>query len=289
MRSSNQKALAFGLSLLLLGLVIPAPLFAHPVPNNSRNYKASGRPLPKPSSDVTLTEGTSANLPNNANDYVFTASISTAIYSALYDGMMTIKTLKKFGDMGLGAPDRIDGEVFAIDGKFYNTQADGTTYEMADSEKVSWATVKFFRADRVLTFDTPISCADLYAKIDELLPTPNLMYTFRIEGAFSYMQTESTPGQTKPYIPFLDLLAQASQFYNYGVSGTVVGFRFPTYMEQVNVGGYHMHFLSVDKKVGGHIKDCTMNRGLVSIDITHKADVIVPRNEDFYESALDGP
>lgn len=287
MRSLKQK-LTVGLCLLLVTLSFPSTLFSHPVPNNSRKHVVSGKSLPKPSSDVILTNKASADSQDN-NDVVFTASISTAIYSALYDGVVTYGMLKRFGDMGLGAPDRIDGEVFAVDGRFYNILADGSIYELADSEKASWATVKFFRPDRILTFDKPISCPDLYATLDTLYPTLNVMYAFRIDGAFSYMQTESTPGQRKPYIPFLELLAQATQFYNYDVQGTVVGFRFPAYMEQVNVGGYHMHFLSDDKKVGGHIKDCTMNRGRVAIDVTHKADVIVPRDKDFYESPLDGP
>ncbi|MBW4696451.1 MAG: acetolactate decarboxylase [Aphanocapsa lilacina HA4352-LM1] len=288
MGSFNQKAPMIGLSLLLLlGLTLPESLFAHPVPNNARNHTASGRPLPKPSSDVILTEEAAANRANG-NDYVFTASITTAIYSALYDGTMTIKTLKSFGDIALGVPDRVDGELFAVDGRFYNIQADGTVYELADSEKVAWATTKFFKPDRVLTFDTPVSCSDLFVKLDELIPSINIMYALRIEGDFRYMHTRSIPGQTKPYISFSELIDQTTQFYNYDVKGTMVGFRFPSYMEQVNVGGFHFHFLNDAKKVGGHVNDCTMTRGRVAIDSARKADIIVPRNEDFYESALDG-
>ena len=35
----------------------------------------------------------------------------------------------------------------------------------------------------------------------------------------------------------------------------MVGFRFPSYAEGIQVGGYHLHFISADQKRGGHVLD----------------------------------
>ena len=33
----------------------------------------------------------------------------------------------------------------------------------------------------------------------------------------------------------------------------MVGFRFPAYVEGIEVAGYHLHFLSEDRERGGHV------------------------------------
>jgi acetolactate decarboxylase len=35
----------------------------------------------------------------------------------------------------------------------------------------------------------------------------------------------------------------------------MVGFRLPSYLENVNVTGYHFHFLTTDRQAGGHVLD----------------------------------
>ena len=37
------------------------------------------------------------------------------------------------------------------------------------------------------------------------------------------------------------------------ISGTIVGFRCPPYLQGINVPGYHLHFISDDKTQGGHV------------------------------------
>ena len=35
----------------------------------------------------------------------------------------------------------------------------------------------------------------------------------------------------------------------------MLGFRFPAYAEGIEVGGYHLHFISEDRARGGHVLD----------------------------------
>ena len=42
-----------------------------------------------------------------------------------------------------------------------------------------------------------------------------------------------------------------------GVQGTLIGFRFPAAASSVNVAGWHFHFLTADRKRGGHVLDLT--------------------------------
>src|SRR5262249_7834217 len=51
------------------------------------------------------------------------------------------------------------------------------------------------------------------------------------------------------------------------VSGTLVGVRSPAWALGLNVPGYHWHFLSDDRTVGGHVLDCQVREGRVQYEV----------------------
>ena len=56
----------------------------------------------------------------------------------------------------------------------------------------------------------------------------------------------------------------------------MVGFRFPTYVEGIEVGGYHLHFAAADRGRGGHVLD-SRSRGLrVRLDPSNDLHVELP-------------
>jgi acetolactate decarboxylase len=50
------------------------------------------------------------------------------------------------------------------------------------------------------------------------------------------------------------------------VNGVCVGFYIPAYLAGTNVPGYHFHFLSDDKRFGGHVMDFVAESVLVELD-----------------------
>ncbi|HET9184774.1 MAG TPA: acetolactate decarboxylase, partial [Solirubrobacterales bacterium] len=52
-----------------------------------------------------------------------------------------------------------------------------------------------------------------------------------------------------------EMIALDDGFYRADVEGTMLGFRFPTYVEGIEVAGYHLHFISADRGRGGHVLD----------------------------------
>jgi acetolactate decarboxylase len=84
------------------------------------------------------------------------------------------------------------------------------------------------------------------------------------------------PRQDPPYRPLTEVVADQHVFELPGVEGTMVGFRFPTYAEGIEVAGYHLHFASADRSRGGHVLD-SRSRGLrVGIDPSNDLHVELP-------------
>ena len=62
--------------------------------------------------------------------------------------------------------------------------------------------------------------------------------------------------RTAPGVPLAVATEQQAEFELGGVDGTMVGFWSPPYASGVEIAGYHLHFLSDDRTVGGHVLDC---------------------------------
>ena len=69
------------------------------------------------------------------------------------------------------------------------------------------------------------------------------------------------------------------------IKGTLVGIRSPPYIGTMNVTGYHWHFISDDREVGGHVIAAEVNQGAVDVDHIRTWEVVMPEGGDF--GALD--
>ena len=65
-----------------------------------------------------------------------------------------------------------------------------------------------------------------------------------------------------------------------------MGIRCPSWVGGLNVPGYHWHFLSDDRKVGGHVLDCRVREGRVRYDVCHDWQVKLPESRRFNEADL---
>ena len=53
---------------------------------------------------------------------LFQVSTAGALVEGVFDGVVTIRSLREHGDMGLGTFDALDGEMLAVDGRFFSWQ-----------------------------------------------------------------------------------------------------------------------------------------------------------------------
>ncbi|RZN15150.1 MAG: acetolactate decarboxylase [Methanosarcinales archaeon] len=221
------------------------------------------------------------------NDILFQTSTINALLNGVYDGDITFQELKQHGGFGLGTVDALDGELIGLDGKFYQVKADGIAYLVNDSMETPFAAVTFFEPDKSALLDEPINNHEqLNGYLDNLLPTKNIFYAIKIEGDFEYVKTRRVPKQNKPYPPLVEVVKNQSTFEFHDVEGTMVGFRCPDYVEGVNVPGYHLHFITKDKKAGGHLLECRMQNVTIEIDYTSDFYMVLPQSDEFYKVDL---
>ena len=221
-------------------------------------------------------------------DVLWQTSTITALLEGAYDGEVTVGELKHRGDIGLGTFHALDGEMVVLDGTVYQVAADGRARVAPDDLATPFAAVTFFEADLAVNLESVASLDDLAAALDRCLPTPNGMYAVRITGEFAYLKVRSVPRQSKPYPRLAKVVAQQPVFEHRDIRGTLVGLRLPAYVAGVNVPGYHLHFISEDRSVGGHVLACSVARARAEIDETFELHLVLPRGEAFGRADLGG-
>lgn len=233
---------------------------------------------------VCISSATFATTPDT--DVLFQTSTINALLEGVYDGEVKCGELKHYGDFGIGTFQALDGEMIFVDGTIYQVKADGKVYNVADTVKTPFASVTFFDTDVSYTLQKTTNFQQLCTYLDTLIPTKNIFYAFKIEGTFSYLKTRSVPAQQKPYPVLTEVTKNQPMFEFQNIQGVIIGYRIPPFADKINVPGYHFHFLSSDKTVGGHLLEMETNKANIAIDYTHRFYLSLPEESAFYTTDL---
>ena len=222
----------------------------------------------------------------HSGEILFQYATIDALLAGVYDGQLTIGKLKKKGNLGLGTFNALDGEMVVLGGKVYQVKVNGKVNLAPDNGKTPFAAVTTFSPEKSVTLKKAESLKELLKLIDASLPTKNIFYALKIEGRFARVKTRSVPRQKRPYPPLAQVVKKQAVFNFKNVEGTMLGFRCPVFVKGVNVPGYHLHFLTKDRKAGGHVLDCAVENLTVQIDPLHKFDLMLPTDQEFYRLNL---
>lgn len=210
-------------------------------------------------------------------DVVFQNSTIDALLAGVFEGDLSCGDLLKHGDFGIGTFDALDGEMILLDGRLRQVKSDGRVYEPSRGQETPFATVCFFRADKASDLAGPMDFQSVGKWVDAMVPNSNLFCAIRVEGSFRMMRTRSVPRQQKPYPALQEATRRQPEFLLENVTGTIVGFRCPSFVKGVNVPGYHLHFLASDQSCGGHILGFDLAGGRCEVDVLDQFHLRLPR------------
>jgi acetolactate decarboxylase len=227
---------------------------------------------------LTISSGGCVTLQQD-QDTLFQISTINALLDGDYTGSMTFGELKRHGTFGLGTFDALDGEMIGLEGGFYQIKVDGLAHPVPDSMTTPFAVVTVFDADKTLPSQDGMDYEGLKNYLDEAIPDKIIFYAVKIDGTFTYIKTRSVPKQQEPYPPLVEVVKEQTVFEFHDVKGTIVGFRCPDSVKGVNVPGYHLHFITEDRKAGGHLLACRLQDATIALDYTSEFHMVLPHQE----------
>lgn len=218
------------------------------------------------------------------DDAIHQVSLMQSFMHGEYDGVISVEELKQYGDTGLGTFEGVNGEMIVLDGEVYQAAADGSINVMKDEEKIPFTTVTHFDSDEKIPEISANNFDDLTAQLDKEVEKygTNNMYVVKIKGYFPEITVRSVVKQEKPYKEFTEVAKVDQKVFNYtNQTGTIIAVYFPEYMNELNMHGWHLHFLNDAKDKGGHVLGLTMEKGSGEIDTIQEFDMILPKSDSF--------
>jgi acetolactate decarboxylase len=176
--------------------------------------------------------------------------------------------------------------MIALDGSFYRADVDGNVNEVGPSELTPFAVVVPF--EPAIEFELPerLSHDELLAEIDGRIPDAAAACAIRLDGSFELVRARSVPRQEPPYRPLTEVVSEQHVFELRDVAGTMLGFRFPEYAEGIEVAGYHLHFITADRRRGGHVLDSAAAGVRAQLDPSSDLHVELPAGIDLADPAV---
>ena len=217
-------------------------------------------------------------------DVMFQVSLLQGLTFGDYHGSITVEELKEHGDTGLGTFDGLNGEMIVIDGEVYRAAGDGTVELVDDDETVPFSNVTFLDSDMQMSIRRIGDIGSLMDILNETVEERgiNRFYMVRIDGKFAEMNVRSELAQEEPYKPLAEVLETDQTFFDYeDVEGTLVCLYCPPYMKDLNATGWHLHFISNDRTMGGHVLGLNLTSGTITWDDTDGFEMQLPDNEMF--------
>jgi len=103
------------------------------------------------------------------DDSLYQISTIGALMQGVYDGTITFGELGERGDFGLGTVQALDGEMVAVDGRFYQVKSDGVAYSLSDSMITPFSVVTFFDAEETINLGGRYNLSELQGYLDNSL------------------------------------------------------------------------------------------------------------------------
>lgn len=240
-----------------------------------------------PVSFIALS-GCSNNSANESNKYNTEAIHQVSLLQGLmlgdYYGSVTVKELKSMGNTGIGTFNSLNGELILIDGICFRANESLELEVVSDDETVPFADVTFLDNDLSYELNGLNSIEELKSTLDNKVKElgTNRFYMIRIDGLFNEIYFRSEKKQSLPYKPLNEVLKTDQTFKTMtNTNGSIVGLYTPNYMSDLNAVGWHFHFVTEDRRSGGHVLNADLGECNITWDYTDSFNMYLPDGEFF--------
>lgn len=199
-------------------------------------------------------------------DYVYNIGRYDSLAKGNYQGLFSLLNYKNYANFGLGANVGLGGEMTILDNNFYLFSGSGIISNGIDNnDSACFATGCKFIAKSDFNLSAKLNFLQLISDLNTYIKDTQLIYAIKITAQFDSLVTRAPLKQHKPYQPLDSVIKYENRFYHKNISGTMVGFWFPKKYINLNVPGFHFHFISTDKTVGGHVLQLKFQQAAVQL------------------------
>lgn len=214
-------------------------------------------------------------------------SFIDALVAGLYDGAFRMSEVLDAGDLGVGCGESLDGELVLVDGTGYLCRSGGEIVVISPEELVPFAEVARFESAGMRELTGPLGESDFDALIENLVPSDNLFYAIRVDGAFDRMTVREPVRQERPFRGLADAVKDQTERTVIETRGSMVGFKGPDVFQGLSVADLHLHYIDDERRFGGHVLDFDLVSGTLNIEAYAGFHLRLPEVASYLTAHLD--
>jgi len=172
-----------------------------------------------------------------------------------------------------------------LEGSAFQIKGSGEVCKVGPKAAAPFAVVTRFTPQQDATIAPIASFKDLEAACDALRNSGNIFYALRLDGRFKRVRTRAV-NPPEPGAHLIDAAKAQSEFHFADIEGTLVGLWSPGFSSAFSVAGYHFHFLSQDRRHGGHLLDCEAGPLRLQAEALTDFHLALPETEAFLKADL---
>ena len=206
-------------------------------------------------------------------------------------GVITVKELLEHGNTGLGTFEDVNGEMILIDGICYRATNDGSVTIAPDDLGVPFASVSYINDKNSESGCKKFSVKDignikdlktqLDLKVEEDFGL-NCMHICRIDGDFFSVDARSETGRHSHHVSLKKVLDGNQKDFRFeNLKGSLICVYHPDYMDGINAAGWHFHFISEDRKNGGHVFEINLKNAEITLKKLQSIEIRLPGSPAF--------
>lgn len=199
--------------------------------------------------------------------------------------VITVEELLQHGDTGLGTYTDVNGEMILVDGRCYRANANGVVEKVPHNTGISFGAAAFLKKERCEEISKPVNMKELISFLDVKIEEKfglNSMHMVQIDGYFDEVHARSEEPYHSQHIALKDILNKTQKdFVFHKLKGTLICAYFPDYLDGINESGWHMHFVSEGRTLGGHVFEIWMKNGKAFIDKIQNLQIQLPTEPSF--------
>ena len=216
---------------------------------------------------------------------IYQASTLQALALGYTRPVITVRELLEHGDTGLGTFENVDGEMIVVDGVCYQAKQDGSIVLTNEEAGVPFAVSGFIKDGRRFAIeelpDIEAIKQELTLKIEEDFGL-NSVHIARIDGFFDIIHARAGAPYRSQHVSLKHILSKTQKDFTFErLEGTLVCVYYPDYMDGINAAGWHLHFISKDRKLGGHVFQVSMRSGECQLQKMDRIEIQLPKEAAF--------
>ena len=199
--------------------------------------------------------------------------------------VISAEELLKEGDTGLGTFEDLNGEMIVMDGQCYRADQNGHVSVVSPETGVPFAAVARLYGEQQFPMENMADISavkeELTRKIEERFGL-NSMHVVKIDGEFAKVDARSEAPYRSHHVSLKEILDKNQKAFIFeNIRGSLVGVYFPDYMDGINMPGWHLHFLSQDRTLGGHVFDVSIKDAKAMVDKVTNMMINLPKEAAF--------